>query len=140
MTTLAHTVSDSRVTVRRNVRRLIKFPVLTVMLVSIPVVFLLLFVFTGIGNGSIYRMIPAVFDATATDTTDDGRRRTRRVAAGAIGIVGAVGAFGGFVVPQMFALSKASSISAICRALSAAPLRMLSPHTMKSSVCGLLST
>lgn len=75
--------------------------------------FLLLFVFTGIGNGSIYRMIPAVFDATATDTTDDGRRRTRRVAAGAIGIVGAVGAFGGFVVPQMFALSKASSISAV---------------------------
>ena len=30
-----------------------------------------------------------------------------------IGIVGAVGAFGGFVVPQMFALSKASSISAV---------------------------
>ncbi|QHD86260.1 ABC transporter permease [Gordonia sp. JH63] len=45
MTTLAHTVSDSRVMVRRNVRRLIKFPVLTVMLVGIPVVFLLLFVF-----------------------------------------------------------------------------------------------
>ena len=47
MTTLAHTVSDSRVMVRRNVRRLIKFPVLTVMLVGIPVVFLLLFVFAG---------------------------------------------------------------------------------------------
>ncbi|KSU55767.1 MULTISPECIES: ABC transporter permease [unclassified Gordonia (in: high G+C Gram-positive bacteria)] len=45
MTTLAHTVSDSRVMVRRNVRRLIKFPVLAVMLVGIPVVFLLLFVF-----------------------------------------------------------------------------------------------
>ena len=45
MTTLAHSVSDSRVMVRRNVRRLIKFPVLTVMLVGIPVVFLLLFVF-----------------------------------------------------------------------------------------------
>ena len=41
MTTLAHSVSDSRIMVRRNVRRLIKFPVLTVMLVGIPVVFLL---------------------------------------------------------------------------------------------------
>ncbi|MEY1675202.1 ABC transporter permease [Gordonia sp. ABKF26] len=45
MTALAHTVSDARVMVRRNVRRLIKFPVLTVMLVGIPVVFLLLFVY-----------------------------------------------------------------------------------------------
>ncbi|OUC77391.1 ABC transporter permease [Gordonia lacunae] len=45
MTALAHTMSDSRVMVRRNVRRLIRFPVLTVMLVGIPVVFLLLFVF-----------------------------------------------------------------------------------------------
>lgn len=74
--------------------------------------FLLLFVFTGIGNGAIYRMIPAVFEATATDDSDEGRRRTKRVAAGAIGIVGAVGAFGGFVVPQGFSMSKAASISA----------------------------
>ncbi|MFE0748263.1 ABC transporter permease [Gordonia sp. NPDC058843] len=45
MTAIADAVADSRVMVRRNVRRLIRFPVLTVMLVGIPVVFLLLFVF-----------------------------------------------------------------------------------------------
>ena len=72
--------------------------------------FLLLFVFTGIGNGSIYRMIPAVFEATGNTCDDAARQRTRRIAAGSIGIVGAVGAFGGFLIPQGFALSKASTV------------------------------
>lgn len=67
--------------------------------------FLLLFVFTGIGNGSVYRMIPAVFRATSTDTSPDGLARSRRAAAGCIGIAGAIGAFGGFLIPRGFALS-----------------------------------
>lgn len=74
--------------------------------------FLWLFVFTGVGNGSIYRMIPAVFEATAEDRSTAGRDATKRLAAGAIGIVGAIGAYGGFLVPQSFSLAKAHSVSA----------------------------
>lgn len=65
--------------------------------------FLVLFVATGIGNGSVYRMIPAVFQVGATDADDAARRR--KAAAGCIGIAGAVGAFGGFLIPRGFAVS-----------------------------------
>src|SRR5699024_6712351 len=71
--------------------------------------FLLLFVATGVGNGSTYRMIPAVFQtsvaATGDGATDDVRARARQAAAGCIGIAGAVGAFGGFLIPRGFAAS-----------------------------------
>ncbi|MBC7292245.1 MAG: NarK/NasA family nitrate transporter [Actinotalea sp.] len=65
--------------------------------------FLLLFVATGVGNGSVYRMIPAIFQVGATDADDAARRR--KAAAGCIGIAGAVGAFGGFLIPRGFAIS-----------------------------------
>ena len=66
--------------------------------------FLVLFVASGAGNGSVYRMIPAVFRATAGD--DAARRlRSRKAAAGCIGLAGAVGAYGGFFIPRGFALS-----------------------------------
>ncbi|HEV6953763.1 MAG TPA: MFS transporter, partial [Promicromonospora sp.] len=58
--------------------------------------FLGLFVATGVGNGSVYRMIPAVFRVSGG---------TAKAAAGCIGIAGAVGAFGGFLIPRGFALS-----------------------------------
>ncbi|WP_125773077.1 MFS transporter [Antribacter gilvus] len=58
--------------------------------------FLLLFVASGIGNGSVYRMIPAVFRLSGASA---------KAAAGCIGIAGAVGAFGGFLIPRGFALS-----------------------------------
>lgn len=69
--------------------------------------FLWMFVWTGIGNGAVYRMIPAAFAGTA----DSPQRRVQagKVAAGAIGIVGAVGAYGGFVLPQVFSLTKAAT-------------------------------
>ncbi|WP_083259994.1 MFS transporter [Cellulosimicrobium cellulans] len=82
--------------------------------------FLVLFVATGIGNGSTYRMIPAVFqasavpvgatdggraDAAALDEVGAARARARKAAAGCIGIAGAVGAFGGFLIPRGFAAS-----------------------------------
>ncbi|WP_232547033.1 MFS transporter [Propioniciclava soli] len=66
--------------------------------------FLWLFVFTGIGNGSIYRMIPAVFAGTA-GTQTDALLHASRSAAGCIGIAGAIGAFGGFLIPRGFAMS-----------------------------------
>ncbi|MFC8923798.1 MFS transporter [Cellulosimicrobium sp. NPDC057127] len=76
--------------------------------------FLVLFVATGIGNGSTYRMIPAVFQASALPEVaaaadpverDAARARARKAAAGCIGIAGAVGAFGGFLIPRGFAAS-----------------------------------
>jgi MFS transporter, NNP family, nitrate/nitrite transporter len=63
--------------------------------------FLVLFVASGAGNGSTYRMIPAVFRLTTPD--DPGR--AKREAAACIGIASAVGAYGGFLVPRGFAMS-----------------------------------
>ncbi|SED80943.1 MFS transporter [Ruania alba] len=65
--------------------------------------FMVLFIASGVGNGSIYRMIPAVFRAEASTSED--ASRARRAAAGCIGIAGAVGAFGGFLIPRGFAVS-----------------------------------
>ena len=45
MTSLAYTVSDSATMLRRNLRRLRRYPSLTLMLVGMPIVFLLLFVY-----------------------------------------------------------------------------------------------
>ena len=73
--------------------------------------FMVLFVATGIGNGSAYRMIPAIFRAKALDAggTPEVTTDFKRQAAGAVGIISAVGAFGGFLVPIIYAWSKASS-------------------------------
>ncbi|WFE42370.1 nitrate/nitrite transporter [Micromonospora sp. WMMD998] len=70
--------------------------------------FLALFVFSGIGNGSTYKMIPAIFRARATaeaELTGDreaAQRRARRLAGALIGIAGAVGASGGVLVNVAF--------------------------------------
>ena len=45
MSTLAYTVSDSRTLLRRNLRRLRRYPSMTLILVGMPIVFLLLFVY-----------------------------------------------------------------------------------------------
>jgi NNP family nitrate/nitrite transporter-like MFS transporter len=65
--------------------------------------FLILFVATGVGNGSVYRMIPAVFRHSAGSGEE--LAVARRAAAGCLGIAGAVGAFGGFMIPRGFATS-----------------------------------
>ncbi|GGN76737.1 MFS transporter [Nocardia rhizosphaerihabitans] len=74
--------------------------------------FLLLFVLTGIGNGSTYRMIPSIFGATAKKYASEHgldiletQATARRQAGAAIGVIGAVGAFGGFVLQQALRLS-----------------------------------
>ncbi|TWD82027.1 NNP family nitrate/nitrite transporter-like MFS transporter [Kribbella amoyensis] len=68
--------------------------------------FLFLFVASGAGNGSTYRMIPAVFRQTTRDL-DGGTDlvRAKREAAACIGIASAIGAYGGFLVPRGFAMS-----------------------------------
>jgi ABC-2 type transport system permease protein len=45
MTTLAYTLSDSRVMLRRNLKHQLRYPSLTLMIVGLPVVLLLLFVY-----------------------------------------------------------------------------------------------
>ncbi len=45
MSTLAYTVTDSTTMLRRNLRRLLRYPSMTLLLVGMPIVFLLLFVY-----------------------------------------------------------------------------------------------
>jgi Nitrate/nitrite transporter len=74
--------------------------------------FLVLFIASGVGNGSTYRMIPTVFAAragTANAHTSAGSLTVQRKAAAALGIISAIGAYGGFVIPQALGLSKAST-------------------------------
>lgn len=72
--------------------------------------FMVLFVATGIGNGSTYRMISKIFRVKGEDAGGDPATMVamRRQAAGALGIISSVGAFGGFVVPLAYAWSKTS--------------------------------
>ena len=72
------------------------------------VAFIVLFVLTGIGNGSVYKMIPAIFDKERRADLDAGgdegrgwataRKRSRAL----IGIAGSIGALGGVAVNLAF--------------------------------------
>ncbi|MBB5807794.1 NNP family nitrate/nitrite transporter-like MFS transporter [Saccharothrix ecbatanensis] len=62
--------------------------------------FIALFVLAGVGNGSTYRMIPAIFAAQSDDV-----RSAKRQAAAVVGIAGAIGAFGGVLVNLVFKFS-----------------------------------
>ncbi|MDI1460290.1 nitrate/nitrite transporter [Catellatospora sp. KI3] len=57
--------------------------------------FLFLFAAAGAGNGSTYRMIPAIFAATSPDLAT-----AKRESAATLGIAGAIGAVGGFYLPR----------------------------------------
>ena len=72
MSTLAYTVSDSTTMLRRNLRRLQRYPSLTLLLVGMPIVFLLLFVYVfggQLGHGLGNRTPPGTPGAPATSTT-----------------------------------------------------------------------
>jgi NNP family nitrate/nitrite transporter-like MFS transporter len=77
--------------------------------------FMVLFVATGIGNGSTYRMIPAIFRRLGSERggSAEDLATMRRQAAGAIGIASAVGAFGGFLVPICYAWSRSATGSIV---------------------------
>ena len=70
--------------------------------------FVALFVFSGVGNGSTYKMIPAVFRSKAQAAVAGGAdsatadHEARRLANAVIGIAGAIGAFGGVLVNVAF--------------------------------------
>jgi NNP family nitrate/nitrite transporter-like MFS transporter len=71
--------------------------------------FLLIFASTGIGNGSTYKMIPAIWRREAEVTTEAGTPEraealasSTKQASAALGVIGAVGAMGGFLIPLAF--------------------------------------
>jgi NNP family nitrate/nitrite transporter-like MFS transporter len=79
--------------------------------------FLILFVTTGIGNGSTYRMIPSIFREEklreAKGSGESGRVLAVKAAsiesAAALGFIGAVGACGGYLIPRGFGASIAAT-------------------------------
>jgi NNP family nitrate/nitrite transporter-like MFS transporter len=70
--------------------------------------FTALFVLSGIGNGSTYKMIPAIFQARAREAVAVGadpavaENDSRHRASALIGMAGAIGAFGGVLVNVAF--------------------------------------
>ena len=71
--------------------------------------FLSVFVATGIGNGSTYRMIPAIWKVNAkkagaagTSERIKAESKATKEASAVLGIVGAIGALGGFLIPITF--------------------------------------
>jgi MFS transporter, NNP family, nitrate/nitrite transporter len=75
--------------------------------------FIVVFVITGIGNGSTYKMIPAIFRARARAAVAAGEPESaaavtaRRLSGAAIGLAGAIGAAGGLLVNLAFRASYA---------------------------------
>jgi NNP family nitrate/nitrite transporter-like MFS transporter len=82
-------------------------------LVSFLVSFLLLFMASGIGNGSTFRMIPTIFRelhlraarATGHISESDALAKARRETAAVIGLASAIGALGGYFIPRQFGAS-----------------------------------
>jgi NNP family nitrate/nitrite transporter-like MFS transporter len=79
--------------------------------------FIALFIFSGIGNGSTYKMIPGIFHRRALAAIDAGADRTealltaRRRAGALIGIAGAIGSLGGVGINLAFRASFAAVAS-----------------------------
>src|SRR6185312_2436775 len=75
--------------------------------------FLVLFVTTGLGNGSTFRMIPVIFRRehlrAAAGQGPEAERRAldtaRRESAAVLGFAGAIGACGGYLIPRGFGAS-----------------------------------
>ena len=72
--------------------------------VSFLVAFMVLFALAGIGNGTTYRMIPAIFRAKSGESAE-AQQTARTHSAAALGVITAVGAYGGFLIPRSFGIS-----------------------------------
>jgi NNP family nitrate/nitrite transporter-like MFS transporter len=77
------------------------------------VLFLCLFITTGLGNGSTFRMIPAIFRRESlraargqgTEAQHRALEGARRESAAVLGFTSAVGACGGYLIPRSFGAS-----------------------------------
>lgn len=81
-------------------------------MVGYVVGFIALFILSGIGNGSVFKMIPSIFEARSRslDVSESERRHWARDMSGAlIGFAGAVGAFGGVAINLALRQSYAST-------------------------------
>lgn len=81
--------------------------------------FMALFVVSGIGNGAVYKMIPAVFETRSHRIAVDADRRhwARAMSGAAIGIVAAIGTLGGFFINMALRqsyLNTGSETTAFC--------------------------
>jgi NNP family nitrate/nitrite transporter-like MFS transporter len=80
--------------------------------------FVMLFTFSGIGNGSVYKMIPAIFRSKSGTEIINGAdpatsmAKSQRHAGALIGLAGAIGAFGGVLVNLAFRQSFIATKSA----------------------------
>ena len=84
--------------------------------------YMVIFLLSGIGNGSTYKMIPSIFAILgrkhAMETAEDERATTveyKRRAAAVIGIAGAIGAFGGVLI-QVVLRQASLNVSALVKA------------------------
>ena len=83
--------------------------------------FIVLFVLSGIGNGSSYKMIPGIFQKKAEArglTGEEAAAHGRRLSGAAMGLIGAVGALGGVAINLAFRESFLNSSSGIPAFLS----------------------
>ncbi|GHC22922.1 hypothetical protein GCM10010082_13840 [Kushneria pakistanensis] len=76
--------------------------------------FLILFVATGIGNGSTYRMVPVIFFNQRRQALGEGhlervRTEANRESAAVLGFISAVAAYGGFFIPKAYGTATALS-------------------------------
>lgn len=79
--------------------------------------FMLLFAFSGVGNGSTFAQAPRIFSTLFTkrspDQSAEGLRKAQaeatRESAPVVGFMGAIGAYGGFLIPISFASAMKSA-------------------------------
>ncbi|MFB9929363.1 nitrate/nitrite transporter [Amycolatopsis halotolerans] len=88
-------------------------------LATFTAAFIVLFVLTGVGNGSTYKMIPAIFQVKARAAIQAGAdeatelRNARRLSGALIGLAGAIGALGGLFINLAFRQSFATAHSGV---------------------------
>jgi len=97
--------------------------------------YMVIFFLAGVGNGSTYRMIPAIFAAqagrhAAEQGTDEKATRLsfKRQTAAVIGIAGSIGAFGGFLIQVVFRQSSLH-VSSLIAAANAKGMKITAPLT-----------
>lgn len=71
--------------------------------------FLVLFVATGIGNGSTFRMVPVIFrnllERDMPGKLEEARKAANRESAAVLGFISAFAAYGGFFIPKAYGSS-----------------------------------